>query len=217
MTEMMMRRQFVDTLRGYLGAREGDERHRELIDLYNSMKCLPRGYKMTYTADWCVATAVAIGVKLGWEDIILPECSCTRQVAQYGTLGRFVRDKNYVPQIGDFLIYDWHDDNDPDHWGTVAEVDGTKLSIIEGNLSNRVAYRELRVGDQRIYGYCIPDYASRAGFADVAEDAWYAEAVQYCKRHGLMLGKGNERFDPNVPVTRAELACVLMRLYQNLE
>ena len=60
MTEKQIREAYVAELETYLGAKEGDQRHRELIDLYNSMPVLPRGYRMTYAADWCVATAVAV-------------------------------------------------------------------------------------------------------------------------------------------------------------
>ncbi|MBR2047145.1 MAG: S-layer homology domain-containing protein [Oscillospiraceae bacterium] len=222
MTELELRKLYVDTLRGYLGAREGDERHRELIDYYNSMPVLPRGYKMTYTADWCVATAVAVGVKLGLESIILAECSCTRLIAMYKAIGRFVEGAGYLPQIGDFVIYDWQGDADPDHWGTVAEVEGDMLVIIEGNMADRVDTRLITLDDPRIYGYCLPDYASMADrepapvFVDVPQDAWYAEAVAYCARHELMVGREDGSFDPLAPVTRAELAAVVQRLHQAL-
>ena len=217
MTEQQLRKWYVSGIEAYLGAEEGDDRHRELIDWYNRLEKLPRGYRMSYTADWCVATAVAVGVKLGLTEIILPECSCTRAIALYRAQGRFVGDRNYRPGVGDFLVYDWQSDADPDHWGTVAEISGNTLRIIEGNLADRVAYRNVEIGDSRIYGYCLPDYGSLAGFADVALDDWYAGAVLYCKRQGLMVGKGDDCFAPGDPVTRAELATVLMRLHQAMK
>ena len=219
MTELELRKHYVQGIESYLGAVEGDERHRELIDWYNRLPKLPRGYKMTYSADWCVAAAVAVAVKLGLTDIVLPECSCTRAIALYTAAGRFVKGREYVPQTGDFVVYDWQGNNDPDHWGTVVSVDGDVIRVIEGNISNRVAYREVKIGDERIYGYCLPDYASKAepeDFRDVAADAWYAEAVAYCAWHGLMNGKGNGLFDPGSGVTRAELAAVAARLHQTL-
>lgn len=50
-----------------------------------------------------------------------------------------------------------------------------------------------------------------AGYADVPEGAWYAQAVEYCKDAGLLFGTGSNRFDPDVTVTRAMLAAVLYR------
>lgn len=49
-------------------------------------------------------------------------------------------------------------------------------------------------------------------FTDVDDSAWYAEAVNYCKEHGLMSGVSDTKFAPNEPVTRAQLASVLYRL-----
>ena len=50
------------------------------------------------------------------------------------------------------------------------------------------------------------------GFSDVDSDAWYAEAVVYCREHNLMNGVGNGRFDPDGNLTRAALAAVLYRI-----
>lgn len=49
-------------------------------------------------------------------------------------------------------------------------------------------------------------------FTDVPRDAWYAEAVEYCAAQGLMIGNGDGTFEPEHPITRAELAAVLMRM-----
>ncbi len=51
-----------------------------------------------------------------------------------------------------------------------------------------------------------------AGFEDVDENAWYAEAVAYCLENGLMGGASETEFAPNAPMTRAMLAAVLYRL-----
>ena len=50
------------------------------------------------------------------------------------------------------------------------------------------------------------------GFADVAADAWYADAVIYCCDNGLMRGTGDAIFSPDSNMTRAMLATVLYRL-----
>lgn len=60
----------------------------------------------------------------------------------------------------------------------------------------------------------IPAFAAveDTGFSDVDADAWYAEAVLYCREHGLMGGVGSNRFAPESRLTRAELATVLYRI-----
>lgn len=60
----------------------------------------------------------------------------------------------------------------------------------------------------------IPTFAAAedTGFSDVDAGAWYAEAVMYCREHGLMDGIGNSRFAPENSLTRAQLATVLYRI-----
>ena len=50
------------------------------------------------------------------------------------------------------------------------------------------------------------------GFADVAADAWFAEAAVYCRDNGLMNGTTATTFTPNTTMTRAQLSTVLYRL-----
>lgn len=49
-------------------------------------------------------------------------------------------------------------------------------------------------------------------FNDVPADAWYAEAVNYCQRHGIMNGTAPTAFAPEDSLTRAMLAEVLYRM-----
>lgn len=48
-------------------------------------------------------------------------------------------------------------------------------------------------------------------FSDVAEGAWYADAVQFVAVNGLFTGTGADRFSPNEPMTRAMVMTVLAR------
>ncbi len=50
------------------------------------------------------------------------------------------------------------------------------------------------------------------GFSDVDADAWYTEAVMYCREHGLMNGTTNTTFAPDSSLTRAMLVTVLYRM-----
>lgn len=58
----------------------------------------------------------------------------------------------------------------------------------------------------------ITTQAAQADYADVAPEAWYAEAVGYCLDNGLMVGTGEARFSPDAPMTRAMLCMVLYRM-----
>ncbi len=56
---------------------------------------------------------------------------------------------------------------------------------------------------------CIP---AAAAFSDVAPNAWYAKAVEYCEANGLMDGLPGGIFNPGGNVNRAQLVTALWRL-----
>ena len=59
MTELELRRHYVDTLRGWIGRNEQDGSHKRIVDTYNSMRKLPRNYAVTHKDAWCAATVSA--------------------------------------------------------------------------------------------------------------------------------------------------------------
>ncbi|MCQ2418622.1 MAG: S-layer homology domain-containing protein [Clostridia bacterium] len=46
-------------------------------------------------------------------------------------------------------------------------------------------------------------------FADVLSDYWYANAVTWASKNGIVNGVGDNRFDPNGSITREQLAVIL--------
>lgn len=48
-------------------------------------------------------------------------------------------------------------------------------------------------------------------FADVQDDAWYAKAVAWAAKNGVVTGVGNGRFDPEGKLTREQLATIFYR------
>ncbi|RAP73188.1 alpha-amylase [Paenibacillus montanisoli] len=56
--------------------------------------------------------------------------------------------------------------------------------------------------------------ANPASFADVASDAWYAEAIAAAAEAGLVHGRSASLFAPNETITREEMAVMLMRAYE---
>lgn len=189
MTELELRQSVVNIMRSWLGWSEANGRFRAIIDLYNTQKPLPRGYKLQYDDEWCAATVTAAGIQAGLEDIIFGECSCSRMVELYRTAGRWMEDDAYTPQIGDIVMYRWDDDanyattdntSNPNHVGMVAEVNGRVLTIIEGNKGRKVATRSLFVNGRYIRGYCLPDYKSKT---EEDDDMSYEQFSQYMDRY----------------------------------
>ena len=52
-------------------------------------------------------------------------------------------------------------------------------------------------------------------FIDVPEDAWYSDAVQWAWETGVTEGVDFTHFDPDRPITRAEMVTMLWRLSGN--
>lgn len=52
----MKRDEFIKTMTGWVGAVRGDAVHKQIVDGYNSFLPHPRGYKLTYSDDYCAAT-----------------------------------------------------------------------------------------------------------------------------------------------------------------
>ena len=148
----------------WLGKNEKDGSHKEIIDIYNSQKPLPVGYAVKYTDAWCATFVSAVAVKLGYTDIIPPECSCPRMVTLLQNKGIWVEDDAHVPSVGDIVFYDWEDsgtgDNrgGADHVGIVEKVVGDTITVIEGNYSDSVKRRTLKVNGKYIRGYGVPKY-----------------------------------------------------------
>lgn len=56
--------------------------------------------------------------------------------------------------------------------------------------------------------------AADAGFSDVAADDWYATAVNWAAANGIVNGISDDTFAPNDPITRDQLAAMLMNYAQ---
>ena len=168
MTENQLRSNVVSVMKGWLGWSEANGKFKRIIDIYNGHKPLARDYKVKYTDAWCATAVSAAFIKAGLTDIGFTECSCNCMIALYKAKGRWKEKDSYIPKIGDIIMYDWQDngvgDNvgSADHVGLVTAINGTKLTVIEGNKNEAVAYRSININGKYIRGYCLPDYASKA-------------------------------------------------------
>ena len=154
----------VGQTQAWVGKRESDGSHKEIIDIYNSHKPLARGYAVKYTDAWCSTFVSAVAIKLGYTDIIPTECGCEKHIQLFKNLGEWIEDENRIPSPGDIIFYDWEDngvgDNqgNADHVGIVEKVSGSTITVIEGNINNSVGRRTLKVNGKYIRGYGVPKY-----------------------------------------------------------
>ena len=170
MTENELRQKVVSIAKEYYGCKKGDSKHKAIIDGYNAVKPLARGYSVTYTDHWCATFVSFVGIKAGLKDIIFRECGCGAMIQLFKNAGRWIENDAYVPKAGDIVMYDWDDNGSgdctgyPEHVGIVVSVSGSTIKVIEGNMGSgsTVGYRDLAVNGRYIRGYCIPNYASKA-------------------------------------------------------
>lgn len=173
MTENEIRKKVVETAKAWLGVRAGSAEHENILKIYNSQSPLPRGTRMREEWPWCAVFVSAVVLKCDLRDIMPTEMSCPKMRALYEQIGRWIEADDYVPLIGDLIMYDWDDrkdnyattDNtgDPDHVGIVIACDSKTIFVIEGNNErNEVGVRPIEVNGRFIRGFCAPDYASKA-------------------------------------------------------
>lgn len=214
MTEKQLREKIVATAVGWLGRKERDGSHREIIDTYNAHKPLARGYAVKYTDAWCSTFASAVAIKAGMADIIPLECGCESHINLFKKLGRWVEDDAHKPAMGDYIFYDWDDsgagDNTgyADHVGIVTAVSGSTITVIEGNKGNAVAYRTMQVNGKYIRGYGVPDYAGKAAKSGTEDPAGSgtAPAAPTKTSHTVMAGDTLSRIAAKYGTTVAALA-----------
>ena len=168
MTEQELRQSVVRIAQGWLGCKESNGTHKKIIDTYNGHKPLARGYPVKYTDAWCSTFASAVAIKAGLTDIIPTECGCEKHIQLFKKLGSWQENDAYVPAPADYVFYDWDDSGAgdctgaADHVGIVEKVNGSTITVIEGNMSNAVGRRTIKVNGRYIRGYGVPKYASKA-------------------------------------------------------
>lgn len=158
------RAKIVAQARSWIGLKESDGSHKMIIDIYNSHKPLARGYKLQYTDAWCAGFASACAIACGATDIIPTEVGCQKHIELFKEKGIWVEDDSHIPQPGDYIFFDWQDSGNgdnkgsSDHVGIVEEVVDGVITTIEGNYSNQVKRRTLKVNGKYIRGYGVPKY-----------------------------------------------------------
>ena len=165
MTETQLRERVVATAKAWLGCKESDGSHRQIVDVYNSHRPLARGYALKYTDAWCAGFVSAVAIRLGLTDIMPTEVGVWNMIELYRKLGRWQESDSYVPKPGDVIMYAWGDNGVGDctsgasHVGIVVACDGKTITVIEGNKNDAVGYREIAVNGRYIRGFGLPDYA----------------------------------------------------------
>ena len=150
--------------KAWVGCNEKDGSFKQIIDTYNAHSPRARGYKVQYSDEWCATFVSACAIKAGAAAVIPLECSCNYMIQGFKNIGRWVEDDAYLPKPGDIIFYDWQDSGSGDNKGSsdqvgiVESVSGGYITVIEGNKSEVVARRVIKVNGRFIRGFGVPAY-----------------------------------------------------------
>ena len=148
----------------WLGTREESPEHREILAAYNAIEPLPRGYRLGENDPWCAAFVSAAAVMAGEGARYPLECSCSRIIEKAKVMGIWVEDDGHVPQVGDWILFDWQETGDgdcvgaPDLVGIVIGMEGASLLVAEGSYDNQVKLRKIAMDYEKIRGYVCPEW-----------------------------------------------------------
>ena len=150
----------LNQAKAWIGCKESNGSHKQIIDVYNAYTPLPRNYKVKYTDSWCMAFISACFIKAGLAALCPLECSCGNAITKAKEMGIWQENDDITPNVGDLIMYDWDKkDGWPEHVGIVESVSGSTITVIEGNKSDAVGRRTVNVGSASIRGYVQPKYS----------------------------------------------------------
>lgn len=128
---------------------------------YGKWYGIPNGEWCAMFISWCADQA-------GISSSILPKhASCDigmnwfKDRGQWGWgkyWGNYQGKPVYTPVPGDIVYYGNGNLNDSNHVGIVYAVDSNNIYTIEGNTSNKCAYKQYSLNSSYIYGYGHPNY-----------------------------------------------------------
>lgn len=160
------------------------------------------------------------------------------KTASCGTLYRWYKEQGLTVQkdevqAGNILLLNFHGGTQPEHCGIVESViHGPILQVvtIEGNTSPGLegsqdnggcVARKIRYRSQ-IVGVCRPTYKEDKPVIDETDiygdysGHWAEKDIRRAMELGLVKGYPDGTFQPDKPITRAEAAVMLLRLYDKL-
>ena len=116
-------------------------------------------YGFESRVEWCACFVSWCADQCGYlESGILPKFSlCSDGVDWFKGNGQW-QDKNYEPQAGDIIFFDWGNDGTIDHVGIVEKCENGTVYTVEGNSGDACKQNQFSVGGSSIYGYGVPAY-----------------------------------------------------------
>lgn len=149
-------KEYLDTGKKYLGAKEGSSKHRKIVDMFNS--CKLKTFPISYSDAWCSAFISAMAIECGCTDIIPISANCDEMYKKGVVMGIAIPKDKWIPKIGDIVFYDWNLNGELDHVGVVETMSKNIIHVLEGNKNDSVAYRDINYKNATITKIIRPRY-----------------------------------------------------------
>ena len=109
--------------------------------------------------EWCACFVSWCADQCGYiESGIIPKfAGCVDGSNWFKGNGQW-QDRNYEPQAGDIIFFDWEGDGETDHVGIVEKCENGVVYTVEGNSGDACRQKQYTVGSSSIYGYGVPAY-----------------------------------------------------------
>ena len=109
--------------------------------------------------EWCACFVSWCADQCGYiESGIIPKfAGCVDGANWFKGNGQW-QDRNYEPQAGDIIFFDWEGDGETDHVGIVEKCENGVVYTVEGNSGDACRQKQYTVGSSSIYGYGVPAY-----------------------------------------------------------
>ena len=109
--------------------------------------------------EWCACFVSWCADQCGYiESGIIPKfAGCVDGANWFKGNGQW-QDRNYEPQAGNIIFFDWEGDGETDHVGIVEKCENGVVYTVEGNSGDACRQNQYTVGSSSLYGYGVPAY-----------------------------------------------------------
>lgn len=114
-----------------------------------------RWYGYDHRVEWCACFVSWCANQSGQLGITIPKFSAVIDGIKWYKDNNLWGNKNYMPNSGDLIFFDWQNDDKADHVGIVEKIEGNNIHTIEGNSKDECRERVYSKSSKYIYGYGI--------------------------------------------------------------
>jgi len=116
-------------------------------------------YGYPYRVEWCVIFVSWCADQCGYLDEgVLPKTEGVLPLVDWFRERDQWQYRDYEPNPGDLIFYDWENDGIADHVGIVERVENGLIYSVEGNVDDRCIENSHYTGTSSIYGFGLPQY-----------------------------------------------------------